>query len=138
MKRLLSTGLLFVAIAFSAQASEPEVIEEAKVETLEWLALTDTGKYESSWDSASALFKAAVSKEDWEKSVGAVRTPIGALETREMATSKFSTTLPGAPDGEYVVFQFDSSFEHKASALETVTAMKDIDGAWRVAGYFIR
>jgi len=138
MRRLLSTGLLVVAIAFSAQASEPEVIEAAKVETLEWLALTDTGQYESSWDSASALFKAAVSKEDWEKSLSAVRTPIGALETREMATSEFSTTLPGAPDGEYVVFKFNSSFEHKATALETVTAMKDIDGAWRVAGYFIR
>ena len=138
MKRLLSTGLLFVSIAFSTQASEPEVIEEARVETVAWLGLTDTGQYESSWDSASALFKAAVSKEDWDKSLSAVRTPIGALETREMATSKFSTTLPGAPDGEYVVFQFNSSFEHKAAALETVTAMKDTDGAWRVASYFIK
>ena len=124
--------------AFSAQASELEVIEEARAETVSWLALTDTGQYESSWDSASALFKAAVSKEDWEKSLCAVRTPIGALEIREMATSKFSTTLPGAPDGEYVVFQFNSSFEHKATALETVTAMKDADGAWRLAGYFIK
>jgi hypothetical protein len=114
------------------------VIEEARVETVAWLGLTDTGQYESSWDSASALFKAAVSKKDLEKSLSAVRTPIGALETREMATSKFSTTLPGAPDGEYVVFQFNSSFEHKATALETVTAMKDADGAWRVAGYFIK
>ncbi len=138
MKRLLSTGLFFVSIAFSAQASEPEVIVEARTETVAWLALTDTGQYESSWGSASALFKAAVSKEDWEKSLSAVRTPIGALETREMATSKFSTTLPGAPDGEYVVFQFNSSFEHKATALETVTAMKDTDGIWRVAGYFIK
>ena len=138
MKRLLSTGLLFVSITFSTQANEPEVIEEARIETVAWLALTDIGQYESSWDSASALFKAAVSKEDWEKSLSAVRTPIGALETREMATSKFSTTLPGAPDGEYVVFQFNSSFEHKATALETVTAMKDADGAWRVAGYFIK
>ena len=138
MRRLLVTGLLFVAIAFSVQASEPDVIDEAKVETLEWLALTDTGQYESSWDSASSLFKAAVAKDDWEKSLSAVRTPIGALETREMAASKFSTTLPGAPDGEYVVFQFSSSFANKAAALETVTAMKDTDGAWRVAGYFIK
>lgn len=138
MRRLLGTGLLFVAIAFSTQASEPEVIEEAKVETLAWLALTDSAQYGSSWDSASALFKAAVSKEDWEKSLSAVRTPVGALETREMATSDFSMTLPGAPDGEYVVFQFNSSFEHKAEALETVTAMKDADGEWRVAGYFIK
>ena len=138
MRHLLITGLLFVAIAFSVQASEPGLIEEAKVETLEWLALTDTGQYESSWDSASALFKAAVSKEDWKKSLSAARTPIGAIEKREMATSKFSTTLPGAPDGMYVVFQFSSSFAHKATALETVTAMKDTDGAWRVAGYFIK
>lgn len=80
----------------------------------------------------------AVSKEDWKKSLSAVRAPIGALETREMAASNFSTTLPGAPDGEYVVFQFNSSFANKAAALETVTAMKDTDGAWRVAGYFIK
>ena len=138
MMRLLSIALLFVSIAFSAQASEPEVIEEARLETMAWLALTDTEQYESSWDSASALFKAAVSKEDWEKSLSAVRTPIGVLEKREKATSKFSTTLPGAPDGAYVVFQFNSSFEHKATALETVTAMKGSDGAWRVAGYFIK
>jgi hypothetical protein len=100
--------------------------------------LTDTGQYESSWDSASALFKAAISEEDWVQSLSAVRSPIGALESREMATAEFSTTLPGAPDGEYVVFQFNSSFEYKAKALETVTAMKGADGAWRVAGYFIK
>ncbi len=138
MKRLLSTALIFALIAFSAQASEPEAIEEAQVETVAWLALTDTGQYESSWESASVLFKAAIPKEDWEKSLSAVRTPIGALGTREVARSMFSKTLPGAPDGEYVVFQFNSVFEHKAKALETVTAMKDPDGIWRVAGYFIK
>ena len=79
-----------------------------------------------------------MSKEDWKKSLSAARAPIGALESREMAASNVSTTLPGAPDGEYVVFQFSSSFANKAAALETVTAMKDTDGAWREAGYFIK
>jgi hypothetical protein len=138
MKRLICIGLFFFSIAFSAQASEPAVIEEARVETVAWLALTDTGQYESSWDSASALFKAAVTREDWGRSLSVVRTPIGSLDMRELATSEFSTTLPGAPDGEYVVFQFNSSFRNKATALETVTAMKDADGVWRVAGYFIK
>lgn len=138
MKGLLATGLLFILISLSSQASEPELIESARVQTVTWLALTDAGEYASSWESASTLFKGAVSKEDWERSLKAVRTPIGALETREMATSNFSTTLPGAPDGEYVVFRFNSSFENKASAVETVTAMKDTDGVWRVAGYFIK
>ena len=46
--------------------------------------------------------------------------------------------MPGAPDGRYVVVQYDTVFENKASAVETVTPMADPDGVWRVAGYFIR
>jgi hypothetical protein len=49
-----------------------------------------------------------------------------------------ANTLPGAPDGEYVVFQFDTSFERKEAALETVTTIHEADGQWRVAGYFVR
>ena len=34
--------------------------------------------------------------------------------------------------------QYDSVFENKDSAVETVTPMLDPDGTWRVSGYFIR
>jgi Protein of unknown function (DUF4019) len=37
-----------------------------------------------------------------------------------------------------VIAQYDTSFEKKESAVETVTMMKDKDGSWRAAGYFIR
>jgi hypothetical protein len=50
----------------------------------------------------------------------------------------YTTTLPGAPDGEYVVIQYQSSFGKKNLAVETVTPMLDQDGVWRVSGYFIR
>jgi hypothetical protein len=46
--------------------------------------------------------------------------------------------LPGAPDGKYVVVQFDTSFQRKKSALETVTPMMEKDGKWRVSGYYIK
>jgi hypothetical protein len=105
---------------------------------MSWLSLTDAKKYAASWESAAALFQNAISRDDWVQSLNAVRSPIGALQSREVAAADFSTTLPGAPDGDYVVFQFSSSFENKASAVETVTAMKDSDGKWRVAGYFIK
>jgi hypothetical protein len=36
------------------------------------------------------------------------------------------------------VIQFATSFENKKTAVETVTPMRDGDGAWRVSGYFIR
>jgi hypothetical protein len=46
--------------------------------------------------------------------------------------------MPGAPDGEYVVVQFDTTFENKQTALESVVMMKQSDGSWRVAGYRIK
>ena len=40
--------------------------------------------------------------------------------------------------GEYVVIQFETSFENKKAAVETVTPMMDKDGIWRVSGYYIK
>ena len=75
---------------------------------------------------------------DWVHAVTAVRAPLGPLKSRTLKSANFTRSLPGAPDGEYVVIQFDSQFEHKASAVETVTPMRDKDGIWRVAGYYIK
>ena len=68
----------------------------------------------------------------------AFRTPLGSVISRTLKSQQYLTTLPGAPDGEYVVIQFDTSFTNKASALETITPMLDKDGAWRVSGYYIK
>ncbi len=48
------------------------------------------------------------------------------------------SSLPGAPDGAYVVIQYGTSFENRKHAVETVTPMRERNGAWRVSGYFIR
>jgi hypothetical protein len=70
--------------------------------------------------------------------VRAARSPFGALNTRRLKSATPAKTLPGAPDGEYVVMQFDTAFERKAAAVETVTAVHESDHSWRVVGYFIR
>jgi len=62
----------------------------------------------------------------------------GAVKSRRVASSQATHSLPGAPDGDYVVIHFATSFEQKADATETVTPMKDPDGHWRVSGYYIR
>jgi hypothetical protein len=49
-----------------------------------------------------------------------------------------TTSLPGAPDGDYVVIRFATSFEKKKSAIETVTPMRERNGTWRVSGYYIK
>jgi hypothetical protein len=57
---------------------------------------------------------------------------------RKLKSKQYTKTLPGLPDGEYVVIQYETMFEKKQSAIETVTPMLDKDGKWRVSGYYIR
>jgi len=66
------------------------------------------------------------------------RLPLGELKSRQPASRKHRTSMPGAPDGEYVVIQFQSSFANKSEAVETITPMRDTDGQWRVSGYYIK
>ena len=138
MSRLRCTLLLAAFILVPAHATEIDIVEEARSKTIFWLALVDTNQFDASWESAASLFQAAITKTAWSQTIAAVRTPIGVLRSRELSSSKFATSLPSAPDGEYVVFQFNASFENKASAVETVTAMRDADGEWKVSGYFIK
>jgi hypothetical protein len=120
-----------------AMGSEPR---EAAAESAAraWLVLLDAGNYDGSWSAASALFQQRVPESQWQSSASNARGPLGALISRTFQSATFKSTLPGAPDGEYVVVQYASSFENKASAIETVTPMKDPDGTWRVSGYYIR
>lgn len=37
-----------------------------------------------------------------------------------------------------VVIQYDTDFEHKSGAVETVVPNLEKDGKWRVSGYFIK
>ena len=60
------------------------------------------------------------------------------LVSRALKSETRAAELPGAPDGEYAVLQFESTFEKKKNAIETVTPMRDVDGSWRIAGYFIK
>jgi hypothetical protein len=103
----------------------------------EWLSFVDAGNYAKSWTEAAVGFKRVVDQPGWEKALNGVRAPLGKVLSRTLKSAKYSTTMPGAPDGQYVVIQFDASFEKKQSAIETVTPTKEPDGRWRVSGYFI-
>jgi Protein of unknown function (DUF4019) len=111
---------------------------EARTSATAWLALVDAGKYGESWDGAASLFRAAITRDKWTTAASGARGPLGKLVSRKLKSAEHKTKLPGAPDGEYVVLQFDTTFEKKATAVETVTPMLDTDGVWRVSGYFVR
>lgn len=138
VSNLVSAVLLTVLLAPPAALAQQKPEDLARQSAESWLALVDAGKYSESWDQASSYFRAQVTKSDWQSKVGAVRGPLGKVISRTFKDAQYTKSLPGAPDGEYVVIHFDTSFEHKQSAVETIVPMLDKDGQWRISGYFIR
>lgn len=132
---LVSHFALFnVNLLFAEQTKEEAAIQSAK----DWLSLVDEERYAKSWETASSFFKNAIQKEQWITSMNAFRKPLGNLLDRKIKNSQYTKALPGAPDGEYVVIQFETSFENKKSSIETITPMLDKDGKWRTSGYYIK
>ncbi len=121
------------------KADDPHEMHKAmgRQVAVQWLAFGDEGDWAATWDNASALFKKSIDKELWATKVKSVRDPLGELLDRKLLLVKFETTLPGVPDGEYVIAQFTTRWEHKAQSIETVSVVKEPDGMWRVTGYFI-
>jgi len=144
MKKLFL--LLLISFVFNvsckAQTEEPvsmkEKIEQAIESSNTWISMVDSGNYGESWETSSGLFKHAVTKEDWIKTLKGLRPSFGDVISREVDSKKYETSLPGAPDGEYVVIVYKTQFKNKEKAFETITPMKDTDGEWRVSGYFIK
>lgn len=118
--------------------SKPEA-EKAAIDAADaWLKTVDNGDYTKSWEEAAEYFRNFVSQKDWLKSIKPVREPLGKLVQRKFKSALQTDSAPGAPDGQYVIIQYDTSFENKKSAVETVTPMLDKDGQWRVSGYYIK
>ena len=130
--------LLLSVVTAAARASDQAAVDDATKAADRWLKLVDAGDYKQSWETASSLFKNAVIADQWAQQVGSARKPLGALASRKLKSAQYATSLPGAPDGKYVVILYDSVFQNNSDAVETVTPMLDKDGQWRVSGYFIR
>ncbi len=103
-----------------------------------WLALADAGDSGKTWETAGAVFKSSVSKEQWKQALAAARAPLGKLVKRELKSATLTHSLPGVPPGDYVVTQWEAQYANNPAAIETATASLEKDGGWHVVGYFIK
>jgi len=138
MKRNILFLIVILATCWAGAAAAEDPEAAAVAEAKQWLSRVDAGNYSQSWKEAAVYFRGAVTETQWVQMLTAVRSPLGQTISRKVKQTIHTTELPGAPDGEYVVILFETSFENKQSAIETVTPMKDPDGRWRVSGYYIR
>ena len=129
-------GLSILTLWMSACSQDKTALAEGAASN--WLKVVDSGNYAQSWDDTGTVLKANLAKDQWQEVLLRNRAPLGALISRKLTSAEFTTQQPGAPDGQYVVLQYESSFEHKNSAVETVTPMLDKDGKWRVCLYVVK
>ena len=137
---------LLVATGVAFAAGKPEDAAQSAAES--WLKLLDGGNYSGSWDQAAKVLKGAYKQSDWNHTAAAERTPLGNLVSRRLKSREYTEKAPTTRviggkvytlgSGKYVVIEYDSAFAKKASVVETVVAMADPDGAWRVSAYSIR
>jgi DNA-binding CsgD family transcriptional regulator len=119
--------------AAAVNAPDPAAVSSAR----EWASLLDRQQWAASWNAAGAIFKSRLPETDWASKIQTVRGPLGAASSRVIQSLNKATSLPGAPDGEYEIVQFQTNFAHKQHAIETVVLAHELSG-WKVDGYFIR
>jgi len=135
---LLWATLLAGTVAGCAAKSSTPAAKAANSAAQTWLTAVDQGDYSESWTNAAVLFQQAITSEKWTDALQQVRQPLGSLISRKIKSAQEMSSLPGAPDGRYIVMQFETSFANKQSAVETVTFILEKDGQWRAAGYYIK
>lgn len=71
-------AIAIVGVLFAG--AQPEDLARKSAE--QWLSLIDADKYLESWNTAAEYFQAAVSQEQWNRTLNAVRKPLGSLVSR--------------------------------------------------------
>ncbi len=103
-----------------------------------WLGHLDADRFADSYAESSEMVKAATTNEQWRRMMVTYRQPLGAVISRRLKQIDEVTSLPGVPDGEHRVMTFETEFDNKKHAMETVTFTKEKDQQWRASGYFVR
>ena len=131
----------------AATAAETEV---ATAVAEDWLTSVDRGEYDASWDRCGSLIQDQLSKSSWSELLTKERRPLGDVESREFDAVHSVSSLPGVPDGKYVVITTSTSLTNKSSAVETVILTPETasgsDGSqpsldpndWKIITYRIR
>jgi Protein of unknown function (DUF4019) len=137
---LASGAALTVALCVAAWAdTSPDHATEVSAATQQaaaWLGALDLGRYDLAWNELATVMQTGSSQEQWTNDMRAPWEKLGRVAGRELQRSEFSTTVRGAPTGQYVTATYLSHFSDAAPILETVLLSFE-DGRWCVAGYSV-
>lgn len=103
-------------VACTAELSQDVAVQQG----IDFVELLDRGDLEACWQEMTPLFKAITSKELWQRQQSAFREAFGPLMSRKFARIDFRDRYARTPDGNFVIVQMHSTFQHKSRAVETI------------------
>jgi hypothetical protein len=120
-------------------AADPHAQEEqaAQREALGFLGYLDHGRYADSYAYTGMLIRATNDRDSFALQIKKARAGTGALQSRNLIDASYATSMPGAPEGQYVLLHYQASFANRPEAVETLT-LAFAKGYWRVSGYYIK
>jgi hypothetical protein len=127
---ILAVSLLSSSIAF---AQGDKDVAAARVATDHWMKLMDTEEYAAAWNNSSEGLRKEMSKFTWSMVGSATHLALGDFKSRAFKAAKVKPASAGKPAS--VSFEYVSSYTKKPTVYETITAIHEADGAWRVTGY---
>jgi Protein of unknown function (DUF4019) len=125
-------------LASQTSADTAAALRAADTAVQAWLVLLDKGQIEQSWEEAALTFQLAVTKAKWAQAVKKARGSFEPFGTRRQIMARYTTDLPNAPRGQYVLFQYETNVSGGREVVETVIPVLEGKRGWRVSGYFIR
>jgi hypothetical protein len=118
---------------------DPHFAEEqaAERQALGFLGYLDQGRYADSYSYTGMLIRAQLDRDAYSTQIAKTRAGVGTLQSRELVDAGYTTTVSGAPEGQYVILHYQASFANRQDAVETVY-LGLAKGYWRVDGYNIK
>jgi hypothetical protein len=137
-KLLIVLANLFIFLFNLSVYAKNVDLKKAIRQSKSWLETIDNSKYKESWNNSSPAFKKAVSEQQWISSMAQNRKPLGKVINRILKNKKHTDQIPGFSKGDFLVVQYQTKFESRESAIETVTMHLENSGEWRALGYYIK
>lgn len=131
--------MALVIIFYPIYSRKPDsaLIDGASAAAMQFLEEVDNGHYERSWRGSAPYLQEEVPLDEWIERLSSVRSAAGALQQRVREDYSYTPEASeGIPEGEYMVMTYHTTFK-AGDVTETLTLMRQNDGPWLVAGYFI-
>ncbi len=131
---LFTFCLLLSLLPSNAQAGETLAAESAKAISEAQLFLEHLDAMDGAyvWSAGTPIFQARYDQDKWITLQQLLRMSYGALVSRQLKAIHYKQSYYSAPDGYYIIVQFDSSFTNKQKMVETVILDAGDPVLWKI------